>query len=331
MYKCFKLPFDKIKIDRMSDEDGNNASYVRISYNGYYFYFSYHNLRPVTAKFHSIESIDKTRNIYIVAYKISQNSYKICWFGDCDRIEFKMRDTEKDRGNFGWLSVLFGMVSFALSIGAYYSLNTDTFVIYIVFLLMSLLGFIITLLGFFESFSDEFIQFRNLMRKNLMQEKDYFSSFADFSERSQFEQNLKLPKELSRKTVTVASVYRERRKVSGQYYNTASDSTMGTSYTKCMINMVCDGERFTFEYKESVGDIAPFIAKGDKAIIYWYAPEYEEIPYDHEEVAYGTRIICLHNITTNMFHQSRLSIEPGNVFKVVQSGGRDMYKNYSLY
>lgn len=331
MYKCLKLPLDKVKIDRMSDDNGNNASYVRISYNGYYFYFSYHNLRPVTTALHSLESIEKTHNVYIVAYKTSYNSYEICWLGDCDHIEFRMRDTEKDRGNFGFLSVLFGMVSIALTVGAYHSSSTDTFVIYIVFLLVSLFGLGIILLCFFESSSDKSIQFRKLMRKNLMQEKDLFSSFTDVSECCKLEQHLKLLKELSQSTVTVESVYRERRNVFGQYYNTATNSTLSTSYTKCMINMVCDGGKFTFEYKESAGGVAPFIAKGDKAILYWYEPEYEEIPCDHEDITYGTRLICLHNLTTDKFYQSRLNIDPGNVFKIVQEGGRDMYESYSLY
>ncbi|CAM6917045.1 hypothetical protein ENROMM299B_13875 [Enterobacter roggenkampii] len=44
MYKCLRLPFDKVKIDRMCDEKGNNASYVRITYNEFYFYLSYYDL-----------------------------------------------------------------------------------------------------------------------------------------------------------------------------------------------------------------------------------------------------------------------------------------------
>ncbi|WP_084832463.1 hypothetical protein, partial [Enterobacter roggenkampii] len=102
-----------------------------------------------------------------------------------------------------------------------------------------------------------------------------------------------------------------------------------TSYTKCMINMVCGGEKFTFEYEESFGEPAPFIAKGDKAKLYWYGTEHEVIPRDREDITYGIRLICLYNITTDNFYESRMCNEPGNVFKVVQRGGQDLYKHYS--
>ena len=87
--------------------------------------------------------------------------------------------------------------------------------------------------------------------------------------------------------------------------------------------------KFTFEYKEASGDPAPFIAKGDKAKLYWYGPEHEVIPSDREDITYGTRLICLHNITTDNFYESRMCNEPGNVFKLSQKGGRDIYNHYS--
>lgn len=83
-----------------------------------------------------------------------------------------------------------------------------------------------------------------------------------------------------------------------------------------MVNMVCDGEKFTFEYKEASGDPAPFIAKGDKAKLYWYGPEHEVIPSDREDITYGTRLICLHNITTD------------NFMKVACVMNRVMFSNY---
>ncbi|MCS5452284.1 hypothetical protein ACJVQT_20185 [Enterobacter huaxiensis] len=331
MYECLKLPFNEVKVDKMSDDDECDASYIRMTYKGFYFYLSYHLLRPATPIFNSIECIAEKNNLYIIAIKISQNSYKICWLGDCDCIEFRMRDTEKDRGSFGLLSLILGMVSFALAVGAYNSFNTDSFIIYFAFLFFTLIFFIITFLEFIETSSDKSIQLKKLMRKNLMHEKGLFSTFTSSFDCCQLEPNIKIPKELCRRTVIVESVCRKRRKINGQYYNTASNTSMSTSYTKCMINIVCDGEKFTFEYKESGGEIAPFIAKGDKIILYWYEAKYEEIPNDREDIAYGVRLICLQNITTNNFYKSRLNIEPGNIFKVVQSGGKDIYNNYSLY
>ncbi len=333
MYKCLRLPFDKVKIDRMCDEKGNNASYVRITYNEFYYYLSYYDLRPVTPNFNSIECIPKNSDLYIIVYKISPNSYRICWLGDCDCIEFRMMDTERNRGKSASLAVLLGLILCTLSIGAYYSSSTDIFVCYVPFLLLSLFGCILTLLNFCHTYSDEFIQFRGLMRKNLMQEKDLFSSVTNLSKSCQhkqdYELNLRLPKELNRRIVTIDSVYRERRKVTVYEPNTGSDLSYSTSYTKCMVNMVCDGEKFTFEYKEASGDPAPFIAKGDKAKLYWYGPEHEVIPSDREDITYGTRLICLHNITTDNFYESRMCNEPGNVFKLSQKGGRDIYNHYS--
>lgn len=75
MYKCLRLPFDKVKIDRMYDEKGNNSSYVRITYNESYFYLSYYDLRPVKPHFNSIEYIPKT------GYFICDN-IKISGFGN---------------------------------------------------------------------------------------------------------------------------------------------------------------------------------------------------------------------------------------------------------
>ncbi len=333
MYKCLRLPFDKVKIDRMCDEKGNNASYVRITYNEFYFYLSYYDLRPVTPHFNSIECIPKTGYLFIIAYKISPNSYRICWLGDCDCIEFRRMDTKGSRGSSACLAVLFGLILFSLSIGAYYSSSTDIFICYVPFLLLSLFGFILTLLVFFHTYSVEFIQFRDLMRKNLMQEKGLFFPFTNLPSSCQhkqdYELNLRLPKELNRRTVTIESVYRERKSVTLYEPNTGSDLSYSTSYTKCMINMVCGGEKFTFEYEESFGEPAPFIAKGDKAKLYWYGTEHEVIPRDREDITYGIRLICLYNITTDNFYESRMCNEPGNIFKVVQRGGQDLYKHYS--
>lgn len=333
MYKCLRLPFDKVKIDRMCDEKGNNASYVRITYNECYFYLSYYDLRPVTPHFNCIECIPKNRDLYIIVYEISPKNYRICWLGDCDCVEFRMMDTERNRGKSASLAVLLGLILFSLSIGAYYSSSIDIFVCYVPFLLLSLFGFILTLLDFCHTYSAVFIQFRNLMRKNLMQEKGLFSSFINLPSSCQHEQDyelsLRLPKELNRRTVTIDSVYREKRNVTVYEPNTGSDLSYTTSYIKCMVNMVCDGEKFTFEYKEAAGGPAPFIAKGDKARLYWYGPEQEVVPRDREDITNGTRLICLHNITTNNFYESRHCNEPGNVFKVVQKGGRDMYNHYS--
>lgn len=176
------------------------------------------------------------------------------------------------------------------------------------------------------------------MRKNINQEKHLFSPLTKIEENSRNGLVKKLPKELSRRTVTVASVYRKRRKVTAQYYNTVIDTSIDESYTKCIINMVCDGDKYTFEYKESCfprgiggANIAPFIAKGDKITLYWYEPEYEKVPIDREENEYGKRVICLFNKTSNNFYESRLSIEPDNVSKVMKMGGRDMYNSFTLY
>lgn len=338
MYECLKFPFNKVVIDSMSDEDGKNASYVRLSYNGYFFYFSYEYLRPVNRDFNSIECFIREQDIYVIALKISSNSYIICWMGDCNCIEFRVGRIEGDRSKNGCLTAFLGAVVFALSFGAYSASNSDTMVVYTVFLIISILGFILASVSFIGTFSSDFIKIRDLMRKNLIQERDLFSALTNIEENSRNGLIKKLPKELSRRTVTVASVYRKRRKVTAQYGNTVTNTSIDESYTKCMINMVCDGDKYTFEYKESLfprgiggTDIAPFIAKGDKITLYWYEPEYEKAPIDCEENEYGTRVICLFNKTSNNFYESRLNIKPDNVSKVIKMGGRDMYNSFTLY
>lgn len=338
MYECLRLPFDKVVIDSMCDEDDNNDSYVRFSYNGYSFYFSYQYLRPVNRYFKSVECFTREQDIYVIALKISCSSYIICWMGDCYYIEFRMGNIENTRRKNGCLTACLGATIFALSFGAYSSLNSDTMVVYAVFLIFSTLIFAVAFLSFIGTFSSDFIKIRNLMRKNLMQEEYLFLPLTSIAESSQSELVCKLPKELSQRTVTVESVYRKRRKITAQYNNTVTSTSIDESYTKCMINMICDGGKYTFEYKESLfargiggTDIAPFIAKGDRITLYWYEPKYETPPIDREENEYGTRIICLFNKTSNNFYQSRLSIEPNNVSRVIKMGGRDIYKSFTLF
>lgn len=109
------------------------------------------------------------------------------------------------------------------------------------------------------------------MKENLMQSKNLFSPMRHMVESSQNELTLKLPNELRRRTVSVESVYRVRRIVTAQYNNSVTSTTTDESYTKRMINIVFDGDKYTFEYKESLfprgigkSELAPFIAKGDK-------------------------------------------------------------------
>lgn len=338
MYECIKLPFQNVVIDSMSDEDGSNASYVRLSYNGYFFYFSYHYLRPVNNNFNNIACFMRNKDIYIIGRKISSNSYLICWMGDCNCIEFRMENVEGNRTKSGCFTAFSGAIVLALSFGTYSASDSDTTACYTVFLIMSILGFFLASFFFIETFSSNFIKIRNLMRKNLMQENYLFSPLESIAESSRDEMARELPKELSRVTVTVVSVYRKRRKVTAVFYNTSISTSHEENYTKCMINMVCDGEKYTFEYHESPFSrritetgIAPFIAKGDKVTLYWYEPNHEAIPRDREKNEYGKRIICLFNETTNNFYESRRSIEPKNVFKVIKSGGDDMYNIFSLY
>lgn len=179
-----------------------------------------------------------------------------------------MGDIESDRSKSGCLTAFLGAAVFALSFGVYSASNSDTTMVYTVFLIISTLGFIFAFFSFIGTFSSNFIQIRNLMRKNINQEKHLFSPLTKIEENSRNGLVKKLPKELSRRTVTVASVYRKRRKVTAQYYNTVIDTSIDESYTKCIINMVCDGDKYTFEYKESCfprgiggANIAPLLQK----------------------------------------------------------------------
>lgn len=338
MYECLKFPFNKVIIDSMCDEDGKNASYVRLSYNGYYFYISYHYLRPVNRHFNSVACFMREQDIYVVAKKISSNAYVICWMGDCDCIEFRMSNIERHCGKSACWTLLLGAIALAFSFGVHSTSNTDTMAVYIIFLMFSTLGFALAAYIFLGTFSSDFRQFKELMRKNLMQENDLFLPLTTFAN-SDCEQLIRpLPKELSQRTVTVTSVYRERRKISAQYISASTDASIDESYTKCMINMVCNGDKFVFEYKESLfpreidgTDIAPFIATGDIITLYWYEPQYEEVPLDSEESGDGIRIICLLNKTTNNYYESRINIEPRSVRKVMEAGGKGIYNSFMLY
>lgn len=115
----------------------------------------------------------QNRISFIIAYKISPNSYRICWLGDCDCIEFRRMDTKGSRGSSACLAVLLGLILFSLSIGAYYSSSTDIFICYVPFYYWACL--VLSWHSLFFSYILSWIhQFRDLMRKTLCKKKGLF-------------------------------------------------------------------------------------------------------------------------------------------------------------
>ena len=190
--------------------------------------------------------------------------------------------------------------------------------------------------GFVSSFNKDDKYIIDILRTDLIKRKQYFTSLDDITAVTHENISLFLPSEFNRVNGLVDHIKIVSRTVS--WYENMGENlpSMSRSYTKMMIDFICSGRNYVFEFKVNgvfnyySNEIPPFIAISDVVELFWYDGMYEtkmSSPHndDYDE---ALPIICLYNRTSNTLFYSRCDITPQKKFEVVGTGMREVYKSY---